>query len=346
MLLNAESSESLLELYTSFSQNIKFSGIKVNKILVSEEVTSDDKIIRLKNLIQERIYLYTTWLLVIDNVSGVRSILNSVTEFGNSQWMLITTRDTAGPELAVDSFKYHISISQGMEPSDAISLSAAISGTDDKKMLAGVAKELDYQPLALVNAATCVKHDFQSNKEPNHAWTEILNGLRKDKEMESVSGFISTPESRLAVKALIRTNDVIKQVFAFLSLFKRKEFGLDTLITYVQNVEEWQDKEAIRKTSESQIKACPLLLLEEEANNVKIGVPQVVFNGIKSTLKRRLIPDSQFLTAVKLSYQMEIDPIEESSGMLELVDDEHIIPRLRYLLDVDSSVRITEVSVG
>ena len=75
-------------------------------------------------------------------------------------------------------------------------------------------------------------------------------------------------------------------------------------------------------------------------------MPQVVFNGIKSTLKRRLIPDSQFLTAVKLSYQMEIDPIEESSGMLELVDDEHIIPRLRYLLDVDSSVRITEVSVG
>ena len=260
MLLNAESSESLLELYTSFSQNIKFSGIKVNKILVSEEITTDDKITRLKNLIQERIYLYTNWLLVIDNVSGVRS-------------MLITTRDTAGPELAVDSFKYHISISQGMEPSDAISLSAAVSGTDDKKMLAGVAKELDYQPLALVNAATCIKHDFQSNKEPNPAWTEILNGLRKDKEMESVSGFTSTPESRLAVKALIRTNDVIKQVFAFLSLFKRKEFGLDTLITYVQNVEEWQDKEEIRKTSESQIKACPLLLLEEETNNVKIGVP-------------------------------------------------------------------------
>ena len=125
MLLNAESSESLLKLYTSFSQNIKFSGIKVNKILVSEEITSDDKIIRLKNLIQERIYLYTTWLLVIDNVSGVRSILNSVTEFGNPQWMLITTRDTAGPELAVESFQYHISISQGMEPSDAISLSAA-----------------------------------------------------------------------------------------------------------------------------------------------------------------------------------------------------------------------------
>ena len=284
MLLNAESSESLLELYTSSSQKIKCSGIEVNKILVSEEITSEEKVIRLKNLIQERIYLYTTWLLVIDNVSSVRSILNSVPEVGNPQWkmgqLLITTHDRAGPELAVDSFKCHISISQGMDPSDAISLSAAVSGTDDKEMLAGVAKELDYQPLALVNAATCVKHDFQSNKEPNPAWTEILNGLRKDKEMESVSGVISTPESsilkstdavvRLAVKALIRTNDVIKQVFAFLSLFKRKEFGLDTLITYVQTVEECQDKEEIRKTSESQIKACPLLLLEEATNNVKM----------------------------------------------------------------------------
>ena len=311
----------------------------MNKILVSEEITSNEKIIRLKNLIQERIHLYTTWILVIDNVTGDRAILNSVPEVGNPQWkmgqLLITTRDTAGSQLAVDSFACYILISQGMEPSDAISLLATVSGTDDKEILVIVAKELDDQPLALVNSATCVKRDFQSNKEPNLAWTEILNELRKDKEMESVSGVISTPESsilkspdavaRLAVKTLIRTHDVINQVFVFLCLFKRKEFDLDTLITYVQNKEECQDKEETRNTSDSQIKACPLLLLEE-ANNVKIEVHQVVVNGNKSTLKRRLIPDSQFLAAVKLSYQMKMDPLEESSGMLELVDDEHIIP--------------------
>ena len=343
MLLNAESSESLLESYTSFSQQIKCSEIEVNNILVSEEITSDEKIIRLKNLIQERIHLYTTWLLVIDNVTGVRSILNSVPEVGNPQWkmgqLLITTRDTVGPELAVDSFTCHISISQGMDPSDAISLLAAVSGTDDKEMLVKVAKELDYQPLALVNAAICVKHDFQSNKEPNRAWTEILNELRKDKELESVSGVISTPESsilnstdavvRLAVKALIRSSEVMRHVLTFLSLFQRREFNLDTLITYVQNVEELQDKEEIRKMSESQIKACPLLLLEEEANNVSIGVHQVVFNGITSTLKKRFIADSRLLAAVELSYQMEIDPLEESSDTFELVDDQRTFRFLR-----------------
>ena len=343
MLLNAESSESLLESYTSFSQQIKCSEIEVSNILVSEEITSDEKIIRLKNLIQEKIHLYTTWLLVIDNVTGVRSILNSVPEVGNPQWkmgkLLFTTRDTVDPELAVDSFTFHISISQGMDPSDGISLLAAVSGTDDKEMLVKVAKELNYQRLALVNAAICVKHDFQSNKEPNLAWTEILNELRKHKEMESVSSVISTPESsilkstdavvRLAVKALIRSSEVMRHVLTFLSLFQRREFNLDTLITYVQNVEELQDKEEIRKMSESQIKACPLLLLEEEANNVSIGVHQVVFNGITFTLKKRFIADSRLLAAVELSYQMEIDPLEESSDTFELVDDERTFPFLR-----------------
>ena len=339
MLLNAESSESLLESYISFSQQIKCSEIEVSNILVSEEITSDEKIIRLKNLIQEKIHLYTTWLLVIDNVTGVRSILNSVPEVGNPQWkmgqMLIATRDAIGPELAVDSFTCHISISQGMEPGDAISLLAAVSGADDKEMLAKVAKELDYQPLALVTAATCVKHDCRSSKEPNLAWTEILNHLRADKEMESVSGDVSTPESSvlkstdavvcLAVESLIRTNEVIKYVLTCLSLFKPQEFDLDTLITYVQIVEDLQHKKEITKTSESQIKECPLLLLGEEANNVRIGVHQVVLNGIKSALlEKRLPASSEVLAAVKLIHQMEIDPFEERRD--ELVFDDRIIP--------------------
>ena len=365
MTLNAESSDSLLESFTSFAQQIKCSEIEVNKILVSGKETSDEKIIRLKNLIQERIHLYTAWLLVIDNVTGVRSI--PLPEAGNALWktgqMLITTRAPFA-ELPEDTFTSHISINQGMEPDDAVSLMAAVSGTDDKEMLAKVAKELDYQPLALVNAATCVKHDCQSNEDPNLAWTEILNALRADKE-QSVSADFSTPESsivkytnvvvRLAVEELIK-NDLIKLIFTFLSLFKRKEFDLHTLITYVQKVEELQDKdvqkveelqhkEEIRKTSESQIKACPLLLLEEEANNVKIGVHQVVLNGIKSTLKMRFLTGGQLSAAVQLSCQMEIDPLEKISDMLELVDDEPFIPFSRYFRDV-RGVLVTGVSVG
>ena len=347
MSLDAESSDSLLESFISFAQHVKCSEIEVNKILALEKRKCDEKIAMLKDLIEKRIQLYKTWLLVIDNVTGVRNILMSLPEAGNALWktgqMLITTHDTVA-ELPEDTFTSHISINQGMEPNDAVSLMAAVSGTDDKEMLAKVAKELDYQPLALVNAATCVKHDCQSNEDPNLAWTEILNALRADKE-QSVSADVSTPDStdvvvRRAVEEHIK-NDVIKLVFTFLSLFKRKVFDLHTLITYVQNVRgERQDKEEIRKTSESQIKNCPLLLLGEEANNDKIGVHQVVLNGIKSTLKKRSIPDSQIRAAVKLSYQMEIDPLEESSDMLELVDDERFIPFLRYL-SVFEGARVT-----
>ena len=94
---------------------------------------------------------------------------------------------------------------------------------------------------------------------------------------------------------------------------------------------------------------CPLLLLEEEANKVSIGVHQVVFNGIKSTVKKCSIPDSQIRAAVKTSYQMEIDPLEENSDTFELVDRN--IPFLRYfkvlnvLRDV-FIVRVTGISEG
>lgn len=112
--------------------------------------------------------------------------------------------------------------------------------------------------------------------------------------------------------------------------------------------------------SESQIKACPLLLLEEESNNVSIGVHQVVFKGTTSTLNKRFIADSQLLAAVELSYQMEIDSLEESSDTFEFVDDERTFPflrsfkvrrdertsqLLRYFHDV-FNVRVTGFSVG
>lgn len=351
MSLNAESSESLLESFTSFAQHVKCSEIEVNNILAWQNGKCDEKISVLKDLIEERIQLYTTWLLVIDNVTGLRNILMSLPQAGNALWktgqMLITTRDTVS-ELPEDTFTSHISINKGMESNVAVSLMAAVSGTDDKEMLEKVAKELDYQPLALVSAATCVKQDCQSNKEPYLAWTEILNALRTDKEMESVSGDISTSESsilkstdvivRRAVEALISTNEVIKHALTFLSLFKRHVFDLDTLVTYYQTVEELQDKEEIRKTNESQIKACPLLLLGEDANNVNIGIHQVVLNGIRSTLEKHSIADSQLLAAFKLSSQMQIDPLEKSRDEFDFED--RIIPML------PSIVRLTGLSVG
>ena len=91
--------------------------------------------------------------------------------------MLIITHDTVS-DLPMNSFTSHISIDNGMEPNrDSICLLAAVSGTDDKEMLANVAKGLDYQPLALVSAARYVRQDCESNKEPQRAWAEFLQKL-------------------------------------------------------------------------------------------------------------------------------------------------------------------------
>ena len=67
----------------------------------------------------------------------------------------------------------------------------------------------------------------------------------------------------------------------------------------------------------------------EEANNVRIGVHQVVLNGIKSIsalLEKRSPASSEVLAAVKSIHQMEIYPFEERRD--ELVFDYRIIPLL------------------
>ena len=65
----------------------------------------------------------------------------------------------------------------------------------------------------------------------------------------------------------------------------------------------------------------------EEANNVRIGVHQVVLTGIKSALLEKRSPaSSEVLAAVNLIHQMEIDPFEERRD--ELVFDDRIIPLL------------------
>lgn len=51
MSLNAESSESLLESFTSFAQLVKCSEIQVNKILALEKLKCDEKIPLLTYLI-------------------------------------------------------------------------------------------------------------------------------------------------------------------------------------------------------------------------------------------------------------------------------------------------------
>ena len=121
MTLNAASPNSLLESYCSFACHLKCPDLSVTETLNSKELNLNEKINRLKTLIVEKVGCYTSWLLVVDNVSTMSSVHVHLPLFSTNAWergqLLITTQDTTSAP-SKSSFVSHISLSQGMEPDD------------------------------------------------------------------------------------------------------------------------------------------------------------------------------------------------------------------------------------
>ena len=73
--------------------------VSITKTLNSPGLNSDKKIANLKSLIGSKIELYTTWLLVVDNIESISKINAYLPASGNEKWargqLLITTQDTA-----------------------------------------------------------------------------------------------------------------------------------------------------------------------------------------------------------------------------------------------------------
>ena len=182
MTLSAKSSDSLLESFVAFAQKLKCPECAFTNIISSSKTKTEDKIRYLKSLIINKLHLYTTWLLIVDNVVDLS--LSHLPHPGSEEWkggqLIITTQDTSSIPPSC-SFVTHVSKSRGMVPVDASSLLASISGVSDKEMEITIAKELDYQPLPLASAATYVKLLRESRISSNFEWNSYLKKLREGK---------------------------------------------------------------------------------------------------------------------------------------------------------------------
>ena len=138
--------------------------------LSSKDPTVDEKITSLKMLVGLKITCYTSWLLVVDNVTTMSSVYVHLPRFENEAWargqLLITTQDTTSIP-SESSFVNHISVSKGMEPKDARSLLATLFGIPESELVGTVAQRLDYQPLALAGAAVFVR-EIRQDKVSSH----------------------------------------------------------------------------------------------------------------------------------------------------------------------------------
>ena len=246
MTLNAENSKTLLESYATFARHLKCPEYAVTNTFTSKDLSTDEKIRSLKTLISTKIELYSSWLIIVDNVTSMSHLDGNLPDSGNGQWakgqLLITTQDTASiPPSGL--FIQHIPVSRGIEPHEAGCLLEMLSGFNDPKMEKEVARVLDYQPLALASAATYVREVRNNKLTPNFSWDDFLKKLDKGKRRTTEAMFSGcnlsykksmTATTTLAVKKTIATDKVLEHTFNFLSVCAPHPLSLEIVVHYLK----------------------------------------------------------------------------------------------------------------
>ena len=344
MTVNAESQKTLLESYVSFARSLKCPEYAVTNTLNSNDLNTDEKITNLETLISKKIKYFTSWLLLVDNVTSKSNVHAHFPEAGSELWsrgqLLITTHDTASIP-TTSSFLQHISVSNGMKPQDATSLLSMLSGFTDSGIENKVAEALDHQPLALASAAMYVKEVRKNKLTPNFGWKDYLKKLEKGQRCATETIHAETNPSyqktmteaiTLAVEEAMASDKVINHTFTLLSLCALQPLSLEIVINYILNMDDkLQDKEAI---SVSRIQRCSLLLFEKERGVNYIRVHQVVHEAIRTATKD--LPEIQHIQAANGAVSSFSQFIKGELTMVcyildNLLNKKHIVCHLKPL---------------
>ena len=355
MTLNAENPEALLTSYLSLARKMHCPEFTMNTTENSKDLNNERKIAIIKDLIATKIHLYSSWLLVIDNVTNLHWIGQFLPESGNEQWgkgqLLITTQDCSciPPD---SSFTSYISISKGMEPADAICLLTELSGITDNDMGKNVAHALDYQPLALASAGVYVRKVRNTN--PNFGWEGYLEKLEKgkreltEKELVNVNNIYPnsmTLATKIALETVMDSDEIMKHAFTFLAFCAPEPLRLDVLTTYVVNADGELDKEDIG----IQIQGSSLLLLEKE-DDVNIRLHKVVHDIVKRLVKDQMEANEHArvaCVAIGSCSQYIHETIPETLQSRDSVGgSKHIVPHLKTLAVGITNIISTEEKFG
>ena len=153
MTINCESPDTVLESYVAFSRHLKCPETAVT-ITLHSDLTTNEKITFLRTRIGMKIGFYTSWLLVLDNVTSLSNVHVHLPEAGNEMrargQLLIITQDTGSIPLA-SPFSPHISISNGMHlgPEDVETANSYHKLGTVHEMLGDLSQAKDYYDRAL-----------------------------------------------------------------------------------------------------------------------------------------------------------------------------------------------------
>ena len=242
--LNAKTLETLADSYVALAKRLGITEYAITEMEKSKTSNPADTLKKAMSMIPSKVAKFESWLMIVDGVVDLRMVRSYLPQTASNEWgrgqLFITTQDSSAiPSNGPHS--YHKSLSQGMQPDDAMELLKRVSQISDQQHVEVVAEVLEYQPLSLAAAAYFVQ-SIVSGGSPNFSWTQYLEILRQGQREETEKTLATknpaysktmTSAVKLAIQKAMETNDVIRQTFSFLSLCASESIAIDIVVDFV-----------------------------------------------------------------------------------------------------------------
>ena len=252
--LNAETLETLADSYLSQAKQLGITEYALTK-LATANVNPKERLQQLRCLIFPQFKQFSKWLIIADNVVNVSLVYEYLPQTASEEWgrghVLITTQDSSGiPTNAPHT--YHESLSEGMQPKDAVELLKQVSELSNNEEAQTVAKVLDYQPLSLAAAASYVQFVSRSS---TYDWSNVLKTLADDQREVTEERLTlvnpaypnkMTEVTQLAIDTVLKSDEVLRQTFFFFSLCDSQPVPIQAAVSFVKNRTAGQTEEMIK----------------------------------------------------------------------------------------------------
>ncbi|KAK3735463.1 hypothetical protein QZH41_008033 [Actinostola sp. cb2023] len=291
MTLNASTLDTLLQSYVEFAQRLKCYPDSITSITTSKDLSQENQLLQLKALTVRQIDKYSSWLIIIDNVTDLKSFSRYWPHSGEKTscmgQILVTTQDSRS--IAPSPHSRHICLINGMSDGEAMEVLCKVSArTEDNKMMLKVSKALDMQPLALACAGVYMHRVRITNTL--FTWEEYLEKLEKGKLAATERVYEETNQSypltmtvavRLALQREITENEIMLHAFDFLSVMTHEPIPLEYVVQYVMKCLPHEDEDLVAST----VSSSSLVISFGDAK--EISVHQVVYNCLATNEERR-----------------------------------------------------------
>ena len=316
--LNASSIDALVESYVEFAVSLNCDEESVTSIGQAKDSSQERKLMLLKNLVAPKLRKYSSWFLIVDNVTDLKSVFQHLPKAGEKTefkgQILVTTQDSKSIA-ADDPHTYHLSLSHGMNPEEAMKTLAAISGipADDTEFSSQVVQALDFQPLALACAAVYMKRVRKT--KPTFSWEEYLQKLKQGKRSATEGEYKNTSIAYcktmtvavlLALEKEMSEDLVMKETFNFLSVMAPERIPLKYVVQYVTSRIPDEDEELVAANVVSSS-----LILSFEGQSQEIRVHQIVHGCLNTVLRPSNTDEFRFLLDTVKAFSTLLIPFDE-----------------------------------